>query len=165
MTTLVTDEMLMAFADGELAPAEEGRVRAALAADPDLAVRVAMFRETRRLAQTAFGAVVHEPVPEALVRAVVPAAGQARTARVGRAAAGLRLWRPALAASLALAAGLAGYGLGTRREPPSSPFAALGRSEAILAAALTEDSDGGRRAFDGGGVEVGSTFRLEGGRT
>lgn len=164
MSPALTDESLMAFADGELAPAEEAVIRAAVEADPDLADRVALFRDTRRLAKGAFDRIAHEPVPETLVRAIVPAAGRAEPARLHRVA-NLRAWRPALAASLLLAAGLAGYALRPGPATPPSTFAALSRGEPVLAAALEEGVDGARRAFDGGAVRVGSTFRLEGGRT
>jgi anti-sigma factor RsiW len=42
-----TDEMLMAFADGEVGPAEAGAIAAAAATDATLAARIDMFRQTR----------------------------------------------------------------------------------------------------------------------
>lgn len=75
-----TDEMLMAYADGETSPAETELVEAAIAADPAVAERFAVFAETRALAQAAFPA--HEPVPDALrdaVRAMVEADAQHST--------------------------------------------------------------------------------------
>jgi hypothetical protein len=74
-----------------------------------------------------------------------------------------RAWRPALAASLALAAGLSATRSAPARRAPV-PFAALGRGGPALSAALSEDADGHRRPFDGGQLRVGATFRLEGGR-
>ncbi|MEM8854796.1 MAG: anti-sigma factor [Pseudomonadota bacterium] len=74
-----TDEMLMAYADGETSPAETDVVEAAIASDPAVAERFAVFAETRALAQAAFPA--HEPVPDALrdaVRAMVDADAQER---------------------------------------------------------------------------------------
>jgi len=58
-----TDEMLMAYADGEASPAEAEAVEAAVAADPAVAERLAVFAETRALAAAAMPL---EPVPDAL---------------------------------------------------------------------------------------------------
>lgn len=62
----MTDEELMAYADGELAPLEAKRIEAAMAEDPVLAARVARFRAVRRALRTAYDSVVSEPVPERL---------------------------------------------------------------------------------------------------
>ncbi|MDN3713648.1 zf-HC2 domain-containing protein [Paracoccus cavernae] len=45
----ISDETLMAYADGELDQAEAAAVEAALAADPGLQARLRPFSETRRL--------------------------------------------------------------------------------------------------------------------
>ncbi|MBJ3774774.1 zf-HC2 domain-containing protein [Acuticoccus mangrovi] len=75
----LTDEMLMAYADGEASPEEAAAVEAALESDPAIAERVLMFQDTRALAQTAFAP---EPVPDALKASV-----EAMIARHGSAAA------------------------------------------------------------------------------
>lgn len=62
----MTDEELMAYADGELSPFEAKRIEAAMAEDPVLAARVARFRAVRRALRTAYDSVVSEPVPERL---------------------------------------------------------------------------------------------------
>jgi anti-sigma factor RsiW len=62
----MTDEELMAYADGELTPLEAKRIEAAMAGDPTLAARVARFRNVRRALRTAYDSVVSEPVPERL---------------------------------------------------------------------------------------------------
>lgn len=62
----MTDEELMAYADGELSPLEAKRIEAAMADDPVLAARVARFRAVRRALRTAYDSVVSEPVPERL---------------------------------------------------------------------------------------------------
>jgi hypothetical protein len=69
-----TDEMLMAYADGEASPAEAEAVEEAVAADPAVAERLALFAETRALAAEAMPL---EPVPDSLrasVEAMIAAA-------------------------------------------------------------------------------------------
>jgi hypothetical protein len=65
--TAITDETLMALADGELEPAEAARVRDALRRDLQLAARFASFAETRALlsGESSAGA---DAMPEHLVR-------------------------------------------------------------------------------------------------
>lgn len=62
----LTDEELMAYADGEMLALDAKRVEAAMAADPVLAARVARFRAVRRALHTAYDSVLSEPVPERL---------------------------------------------------------------------------------------------------
>jgi hypothetical protein len=62
----MTDEELMAYADGEVSPLEAKRIEAAMAEDSVLAARVARFRAVRRALRTAYDSVVSEPVPERL---------------------------------------------------------------------------------------------------
>lgn len=137
----VTDETLMAYADGAL-PADEARtVAALLAADPAIAARVEMFRRSRQRTRDALAPLAAEPVPDALTARILAAASAATStspapaARAGAAGAGeeaggvagnvlpfrsrTRLaplsWGAALAASLALVVGLgAGYTIGER---------------------------------------------------
>jgi anti-sigma factor RsiW len=58
-----SDEMLMAYADGEASPAEAAAVEAAVADDPAVAERLALFAETRAMAAEAMPL---QPVPDAL---------------------------------------------------------------------------------------------------
>lgn len=70
----ITDEQLMAYADGELDAAAAAGVEAAITADPALAEAVARHRALRRQLREAFAPALDEPVPErlmALVRAPV----------------------------------------------------------------------------------------------
>jgi hypothetical protein len=111
----ISDETLMAYADGELDPATRASVEAAMQADPDIAKRVARHRALREAMQGAFTGVLEEPVPERLIAA---ARGQstalqgavvdlAREAARRRTSAGPRRWQPAaMAASLVLGVGL-----------------------------------------------------------
>lgn len=123
------DELeLQAWIDGELAPADAGRVAAAVAADPALARRVERERQLRRRLRAAFDPVLEEPVPADLL--AVLQAGEARDAdRVADAAAP----DDATAGTV--------VPLRPRREATaprrwSAPVYALAASLAVLAAAL-----------------------------
>ncbi|MCU0902542.1 MAG: zf-HC2 domain-containing protein [Tabrizicola sp.] len=109
----ITDELLMAYADGELDAAEMAEVERAMAEDESLAERVAIFADTRRAVKDAYPA----PAPvsadlAARVRAMTEAAeARPATAAVIDLAARRKpapVWSLAMAASLALAVGLAG---------------------------------------------------------
>jgi hypothetical protein len=107
------DETLMAYADGELAPARRAEIDAAIAADPGLALRVAEHRALRARMAGAFSRVLEQPVPERLedaaragARAATPGRGNvlqfpARSARTPSPPWRAREWF-AMAASLLL---------------------------------------------------------------
>jgi anti-sigma factor RsiW len=65
----ISDEMLMAYADGELDAASRARVEAAMQEDPEIGKRVARHRALRETMQGAFSDVLNEPVPERLIQA------------------------------------------------------------------------------------------------
>jgi anti-sigma factor ChrR (cupin superfamily) len=113
----ISDETLMAYADGELDAAARASVEMAMQEDPEIGKRVARHRALREAMQSAFSTVLNEPVPERLIQA---AHGQAaaqksavanlsiarEAARQGKPAAPRR-WQPAaMAASLLLGLGL-----------------------------------------------------------
>ncbi len=62
----LTDEILMAFADGELDEAVRRAVDEAMLHDPQLRQRVAEYTRSRRLVQTALSTEVYLAVPSAL---------------------------------------------------------------------------------------------------
>lgn len=62
----ISDETLMAFADGELPPHEAERIEAEVKRDPLLAARVERFRAVRRALKSAYDSVVEEPIPDRL---------------------------------------------------------------------------------------------------
>lgn len=98
------DLMLMAYADGELDAHAAAEVEAALAANPVLAARVAMFIESAELLRAGLG----EPEPVA-----VPVALQRRMTRAvwtTRARSGLRY-------ALPVAAAIAGFVIGGAQAP------------------------------------------------
>jgi hypothetical protein len=103
----ITDETLMALADGELAPEEAVAVRSRISSDPDLATRFATFVETRMLLQEpidAAAAATTEATPKRLVDAIhrhdAPrhVGGPVRTSATAR-------WRLPIAAAIAFAFG------------------------------------------------------------
>jgi anti-sigma factor RsiW len=71
----ISDETLMAYADGEVDVATRASVETAMRDDPEIARRVALHRAMRESMQGAFTAVIEEPVPERLIAA---ARGHAR---------------------------------------------------------------------------------------
>jgi hypothetical protein len=73
MTRVISDEMLMAFADGELAPQEQGEIEVALAEDEALAERLAVFMDTRHTLAATMKPLIDEPVPAALTAAIATA--------------------------------------------------------------------------------------------
>jgi len=66
----ISEETLMAFADGELDAAGRAAVEAAMREDPEVAKRVARHRALRNRLQVAFAEELAEPVPQRLLSAV-----------------------------------------------------------------------------------------------
>ena len=63
---IFSDEILMAYADGELEPARRAEVEQAMRADPAVAAAVQRHRALRADVFAAFAGVLDEPVPERL---------------------------------------------------------------------------------------------------
>lgn len=74
MSVTVTDEDLMAFADGELSGADAERVSAAVAADPALSARIEAERRLRTMLSDHLAPLAAEPVPESLTLMIAAAA-------------------------------------------------------------------------------------------
>lgn len=66
----VPDEEVFAFVDGELPPEDMARIEAAMATDPQLALRVETQRALRRLLSGAHAGVMRETPPQALSAAI-----------------------------------------------------------------------------------------------
>jgi anti-sigma factor RsiW len=103
------DEMLMAYADGELDASQRAQVEAAMRADPQLARRVASHRALRERLQGSFKAVLREPVPERLsaaARAHPASFGSAQVVqlRARKVGPGRLAWWGSMAASFLLGA-------------------------------------------------------------
>jgi anti-sigma factor RsiW len=98
----VSDADLNAYADGQLAPEQMAAVEAALARDPELAMRVAHYRAQSGLLRDALDPVLAESIPERLLAAASTAALQEPSL--------VRRWGiPSLAAAATL---ILGVGLG-----------------------------------------------------
>ena len=174
------DETLMAYADGELDDATAAELDQALARDPELLRRLALFTGTRDVLAEAAAARPLDPVPDALmarVRATLEAGaaapetvpetvpGQAPEEKVvpfRRRDTFAPRWQPmALAASLALAVGLgAGFGAARLAAPDAGAplgFAAL--SAPGVTEALSSLPSGEGRALDQGEIAVLASFR------
>lgn len=67
----IPDEMLMAYADEALPPAERRRVEAALAADPLMGGRLAPFVMTRSALPEIFGEALTAPLPTRLIETIM----------------------------------------------------------------------------------------------
>lgn len=127
----ISDETLMAYADGELDVAAREAVESALREDPQIEKRLAQHRALRQRVQTAYSAELSEDVPERLLAAAAGAASiqgskvvnlrDARSA-IGRNSSSARPLRSrwqtvgAIAASVVLGVGL-GFFMWGRTEP------------------------------------------------
>jgi hypothetical protein len=143
MKSGLSDETLMAYADGQLSDAEARDIDRALVTDLDARARVDAFVQSRKALAGAFDDIMDEPPAHLLaaiesggkVVSIRPAAATARSApRTG-------FWPTAMAASIALAIGLAGgFGLrGVTTEEATTPVLAQGGRLALsddVAAAL-----------------------------
>jgi anti-sigma factor RsiW len=74
----ISEEVLLAYVDGELDAAARAEVEAAIAVDPELARRVDQQRTLRKLLGAAYDPVLDEPVPPRLLAAAQPAPAKAR---------------------------------------------------------------------------------------
>jgi anti-sigma factor RsiW len=194
----MSDEMLMAFVDGELAAEDAAAVERAIAADPELKRRAADFRDTRLVVRGAFTEERAEPVPAALVAAVRAAAERARQAAPNTAAPAAVPPSPAapvaapseataqadggrviafpqrrraalfalpIAASLMIAAGLAGFLIGDARAPVTdvATVAPLGGDTAVTGALAGLVSGDERTLPDGRRVAAVASFPVDDG--
>lgn len=74
--TRIDDVMLMAYVDGEVDATTARQLEQAIGADPGLAARAKMFRESASLLRGAYSEAVHEEVPQRLVDALAPLASR-----------------------------------------------------------------------------------------
>lgn len=107
MSKTFDDEILMAYADGELAPAERAAVEEAMRSDPEVAAAVARHQNLRGDVFGAFAGILAEPVPGRIQPAPVAEVVQLDAHRAARATAPApRRWSwpqwGAMAASLAV---------------------------------------------------------------
>ena len=129
----LTDEILVAYVDGQLDAATSAEVEAALAHDPEAREAVRRFNVSGRLAHAVFNEALHQEVPGRLLKVFEdkpePAPGIVDLAgrRVARQGFSVRGWALPLAASLALAVGLGGgYAVWDRLGPRPGPVQIIG---------------------------------------
>jgi hypothetical protein len=159
----VSDDMLMAYADGEADDATRTLIEAAMRDDPEIRRRVAHHQALRQAVQGAFAEALDEPVPQRLVAAArgTPAGKVVDLVRVREGSRkGLRRWQPAaMAASLLLGLAL-GY-LGWRGSNPVVTSNGELVAGAGLADALSTQLSSDRPP--GGIVTTGLSFRAKSG--
>lgn len=173
----LSDEILMAYADGELDAKTTRAVEAAIEADPEVAERVALFGDTARVLKQAAQARPEPPLPDALMAKIDKAFAQAKTASDARAEPVADVvvplprrrrieWQPmALAASITLAIGLGGglmLGRTSTPQAPATDFAVL--STPAVKAALNDLPSGENRQVAGGVVRPIASFHDADGR-
>jgi anti-sigma-K factor RskA len=172
-----TDDMLMAYVDGELSAEDRARVEAEMHADPGVARRVEQHRALRNNLRNAFDGVLREPVPERLVAAArgtgaapvadfAAASARARESRQASAERAKRRWSwpewGAMAASLLIGVIVTRAAL---HSPDAAPFTSQGGqlvAQGALANALSNQlaSTQPRDAA----AQVGVSFRAKSGQ-
>lgn len=151
-----SQEMLMAYADGELDAQTRQAIEAEMAADPQVAQAVARQRAMRAEVGAAYAGVLDEPVPDRLLRAATKA----------KAPPQRRTWSwpewTSIAASLLIGV-LVGRAL---LQPPSARggIIAAGTDGSIVASAqLAQALSQQLSSEDGSGIDIGLTFRSKSG--
>jgi hypothetical protein len=100
----IADETLMAYSDAELDASARAGVEAAMRADPEIARRVAQYREQREKLRAAYAPELAEPVPDRLLAALRDGGSAEKSPRPQSMRS---RWRYSLAASVVIAIGLA----------------------------------------------------------
>jgi hypothetical protein len=155
----LSDEVLMAYTDGELDPQTRARVEEAIASDPQVARRVAAHEALREKVQSTFGKVLDEPVPDRLIRAARASTGRVIPLRPKRFQ--VSQWG-ALAASFVLGALVWQLAI---RLYSTGPI--IERHGQLLAAGALDSALSNQLAGDPStqsAVQIGVSFRSKGGR-
>jgi anti-sigma factor RsiW len=158
------DDLIMAYADGALAPAERSAVRDALARQPELMQRFESFLFTRGPLARPFDAVLAAPIPERLLRVLRDPAPPPRTrptaSLLSRLADSFRMpaFSPALAIPAFLVAATAGW---VAHDALRSDFVTLDNHGLVASAPLQralEQTAVGAAAGIAGGLTIKPTF-------
>ncbi|MBJ6123845.1 hypothetical protein [Microvirga splendida] len=168
----LTDEVLMAFADGELDEPVAAAVAGAMAQNPTVARKIVEFQQSRRLTRSVFASNLAPDVPSEL-RAAVAAQIEAYEAvsRAGERQEPVQTqsirseWRSraypmkmALAASVAAVAVAAGYFIGQQSQPEAGRLAQL--EDPLVRQELGRLGSGSEVELPFGRLRVISTYRL-----
>jgi hypothetical protein len=166
----LTDEMLMAYADGQLDPAVTEEVEAMLARDAEAMRKVEALRRSMDLARMIMERPLRAPVPQPLIETVLgTAVSESKVVSLGqrwrpRSAAG---WALPIAAALALTIGLTAY-LGGDRSVDQDMAVALGPLDPASPLSVVLESTGsGQGVTLPGGSDTAlilATYRDSGGR-
>jgi hypothetical protein len=168
----ISDETLMAYADGELDELTRDAVESAMREDPQIEQRINQHRALRRRVQAAYSAELEQAVPERLLAAAKGAAGgQEKTvvdlqaARQTKERKALRL-RPAWRGVGAIAASVIGaFGLGLflwhRSQSPFAQSAGGVVAHGFLANALSRQL--AADAPPGSSVQIGISYLAKSG--
>jgi hypothetical protein len=153
----ISDETLMAYADGELDAAARAAVESAMREDPQIEMRVAAHRTLRRTVQAAYSAELSEAVPERLLRAAGTAAAPPASNAVNRE------WRTAwtIAASLVAGVGLGFFMWGQTQSPLARNAAGALVARGPLAKALSNQLAAEQSRSSA--VQIGLSFRAKSG--
>jgi hypothetical protein len=169
----LTDETLMAFADGEVDAETRAVIESAMREDPEVRSRVERHRALREAVQGAFSSVLDEPVPDRLIAAArgQGVAAEGKVVDLLRRAAvrapvetslGSRRWQPAaLAASL-----LMGLGLGYLASHDSNALVKSSSSGGLIASAALDEALSNQLSADraaGSVATTGISFRSKAG--
>ena len=172
----ISDETIMAYADGELDSVARAAVESAMREDPQIERRVAAHRSLRQRVQAAYSSELLEHVPESLLAAVRTGAvtpnGRVVNLQVARAAIECdvsraqpprRMWgtASAMAASVVLGVGL-GFFMWGHSEPPlarstSGELVARGQLAKALSSQLAAQQSRGSP------VQIGISFLAKSG--
>jgi hypothetical protein len=172
----ISDETLMAYADGELDAAARAAVESAMREDPQIERRIAAHRTLRRKVQAAYSAELSEGIPERLLSAARGAAGtqgsnvvnlKAARAAMERSKSRARpppaQWRTAgtIAASLIAGVGLGFFMWGHTESPLMRNAGGALVARGQLAKALSNQLAAGQSR--GSPVQIGVSFRAKSG--
>ncbi|WP_262267929.1 hypothetical protein [Microvirga yunnanensis] len=167
----LSDEILMAFADGELEEPTAAAIAKAMAEDPVVARRILEFQQSRRLTRSALADALMSDVPAQLRSAVsaqinayeaaagAPSEPRAKAPWSERLRSNQAFRQMALAASVAAIALALGYFAGWRSRPEAHGL--LARLESpVLHRELDKTSSGRDVDLPFGRLRVISTYRL-----
>jgi anti-sigma factor RsiW len=166
----LSDETLMAYADGELDEETRRAVETAIENDPEIARQIERHRNVRRQLSDAFGGVLEEPVPDRLIEAAKSAPAPSSIADLSAAAsakraAARRRWSlpewSAIAASVLL-----GVIVGrTVLQSPESELVATNDARLVAAGPLADalSNQVGGAPLSDSRVAIAATFRSKAG--
>jgi hypothetical protein len=149
----IADETLMAYSDGELDASARAAVEAAMRTDPEIARRVAQYREQRETLRAAYAPELAEPVPDRLLAALRDGGAKSPRPQSMRSR-----WQYSLAASVVVAIGLAIFAW-------QRPALVQERGGALVASGELENGLSDRLSGDpsAGDVRIGVSFLAKSG--